>query len=62
MTKTLRTTVSCKHCGATVMVEKQNVRDEDSLMGGITTNMCPKCHKVSSYTYQIKGGQFTELR
>jgi RNase P subunit RPR2 len=62
MTKTVTSSVICKHCGATVMVEKQNVRDTDSLTGGITTSMCRKCHKTSSYTYQIKGGQFTQLR
>jgi len=40
-TKTLTVAVSCKHCGATVMIEKQNVRDEDSIRGAIGTNMCP---------------------
>jgi predicted nucleic-acid-binding Zn-ribbon protein len=62
MTKTVTSSVSCKHCGATVMVEKQNVNDTVSLTGGITSSSCPKCHRTSSYTYQIKGGQFTQLR
>jgi len=60
-TKTLTQTVTCKHCGATVMVEKQNVRDTDSLSGGITTKACYECHKTSSYVYQIRNGQFINL-
>ena len=62
MSKTVTATVSCKHCGATVMVEKQNVTDTTNQVGGITTKMCPKCHKTSSYSYEMKNGQFTNFR
>lgn len=62
MSKTVTATVSCKHCGATVMVEKQNVTDTTNMVGGITTKMCPKWHKTSNYSFEIKNGQFTNFR
>jgi len=61
-TKTITATVSCKHCGATVIVEKQGVYDNQNLTGGITTKVCPKCHKTSNYVFEIKNGQFTNLK
>jgi len=63
-TKTLTATVACKFCGGTVMIEKQNVRDDENSTGGISTKMCPKygCHRVSSYVYEIRRGQWHNFR
>ena len=60
--KTLTIAVSCKHCGATVMIEKQSVPENENSMGGVATRMCPKCHKTSNYIYEIRNGQFVDLR
>ncbi len=65
-TKTLTTTASCKHCGGTVILEVQNVpadqTAQQSRSGGVSSKPCAKCHKTSSYSYQIRGGQFSALR
>ncbi len=60
--KSLLTTVACKHCGSTVMLEKENIYPESNMIGGCVTKSCPKCHKTSIYIIEIKGGQFTDLR
>ncbi len=60
--KSLLTTVACKHCGSTVMLEKENIYPESNEIGGAVTKSCPKCHQTSVYNYVIKGGQFTDLR
>ena len=60
-TKTLNQTVSCKHCGSTVMVQKQNTYDDESTTGGITSSLCRKCNKTSSYVYTIRNGEFVDL-
>ena len=61
MLRTVTATVACKHCGATVMVEKQNVTDTTNQIGGITTKTCPKCYKFCSYSFEMKNGQFTNF-
>ena len=61
MSKTLTQTVTCKHCGATTVVEKQNIRDDERSTGGVTSKMCRKCGKQSQYNYRIQNGQFSEL-
>jgi len=61
-TKTVTMAVSCKHCGGTVIIEKQLVTETTNQSGGITSKMCPKCHKNSQYNYTMKEGQFTDLR
>lgn len=62
--KTLTATVTCKYCGGTVMIQKQNVREDENSVGGVTTMMCPKfgCQRVSSYVYEIRNGQWHNLR
>jgi len=62
MAKTISTTAACKHCGATVFVEKQNVTDATAMIGGVVSSPCRKCHKTSSYAYEIRNGQFKDLR
>lgn len=62
ISKTLTTTVGCKHCGSTVILEKQNVYVESSEIGGVNTKSCPKCHQTSIYICEIKQGQFTDIR
>lgn len=62
MGNTISTTVACKHCGATVLVERHNVTDTTSQIGGIVSTTCRKCYKTSSYSYEIRNGQFKDLR
>ena len=59
--KKITTTVSCKHCGSTVMIVKQNVSEKGNTTGSVTTEMCRKCGKTSSYSFDIKDGVFTNL-
>lgn len=65
-TRSLTTSAACKHCGATVIIEVTNIPidmpEYQGRMGGVTSKPCPKCHKASQYTFEIKGGQFTRLR
>jgi len=65
-TKTLTSSASCKHCGGTVIIEITNVPidmpSHTGMSGGVTSRMCGKCHKTSSYIYEINNGQFTLLR
>ena len=61
-TKTVTVTASCKNCGGTVIIEKQLVTDTTNQTGGITSKMCPKCWKSSSYSFTMKNGQFVILR
>jgi hypothetical protein len=46
------------------MIEKQNVREDENSTGGISSRMCPKygCHRVSSYVYEIRRGQWHNFR
>jgi ribosomal protein S27E len=63
MSYTLIEAVTCKHCGSTVMIEKLNCNNSDSIFtGSLSTKSCPKCHKSSSYSYKIKNKQFVDLR
>jgi len=62
MATTISTTAACKHCGATVFIEKHNVTATTSMIGGVVSTPCRKCHKTSSYTYEIRNGQFKDLR
>ena len=62
ISKTVTSAVTCKNCGGTVMVEKQNVTETTNQSGGISTKMCPKCNKTSSYTFEMHNGQFTNFR
>jgi hypothetical protein len=58
--------VSCKSCGSSVTV-KMNVPRSDEFkksfnqIGGITSSMCGKCNKTSSFTYEMKGGKFVKI-
>lgn len=60
--KTLRITVSCKNCGGTVILEKQNVPSKGSSACGVTTRGCSKCHKTSSYAIRIRDGEIIDIR
>lgn len=63
-TRSLTSSAACKHCGGTVIIEVTNI-DPDAnhgYSGGVTSKSCGKCHKTSSYTYEISKGQFTRLR
>ena len=62
MATTISTTVAYKHCRASVFIEKHNVTATTSMIGGVASTPCRKCHKTSSYTYEIRSGQFEELR
>ena len=58
--------VSCKFCSSSVTV-KMNVPRSDEFkksfnqIGGITSSMCGKCHKTSSFTYEMKAGKFVKI-
>lgn len=58
--------VACKFCSSSVTV-KMNVPRSDEFkksfnqIGGITSSMCNKCHKTSSFTYEMKAGKFTKI-
>jgi RNase P subunit RPR2 len=60
MTKSV--TVSCKNCGATVILELHNVNENTNQVGGVVTRACQKCYQTSVYDYRMQNGQFTELR
>lgn len=64
--ESLSQSVSCKFCGNSVTVEKNVPRSPEfknsfNQIGGVTSSMCQKCHKTSSYTYEIKAGRFTKI-
>jgi hypothetical protein len=58
--------VSCKSCGNSVTV-KMNVPRSDEFkksfnqIGGLTSSMCNKCHKTSSFNYEMKAGKFIKI-
>ena len=58
--------VTCKSCSGPVTV-KINVPRSDEFkksfnqIGGITSSMCDKCHKTSTFTYEMKAGKFTKI-
>jgi hypothetical protein len=58
--------VSCKSCGSSVTV-KINVPRSDEFkksfnqIGGLTSSMCNKCHKTSSFNYEMKSGKFVKI-
>jgi hypothetical protein len=66
MSKTVSTSASCKHCGGTVIIEVTGLPDDmpshTGRSGGVTSKMCPKCHKTSNYSYEIREHQFKSLR
>jgi hypothetical protein len=58
--------VSCKSCGSSVTVKMNVPRSEEfkksfNQIGGITSSMCGKCNKTSSFTYEMKGGKFVKI-
>lgn len=55
----LTQTVSCKHCGKTVLLEIHCLSPNTT--GGATTNLC-KCGRVSSYVFTLRDGRLIELR
>lgn len=55
----LTQTVSCKHCGKTVLLEIHCLSPNTT--GGATTNLC-KCGRVSSYVFTLREGRLIELR
>ena len=64
-TKSLTTSATCKHCGGTIILKIDNIPVDQTAQqarsGGVSAS-CPKCHKSSSYSYRVKGGQIDELR
>ena len=62
LSKTVITSVPCKHCSAPVMVKKENVYEHAHLNGGIVSSACYKCHKTSTFSYEIKDWQFILIR
>jgi hypothetical protein len=62
----LSQTVSCKSCSSPVTV-KMNVPRSDEFKksfnqsGGLTSSMCNKCHKTSSFVYEMRAGKFVKI-
>jgi hypothetical protein len=66
MSRIVSTTAACKHCGGTVIIEVTGLPDimpsHTGRTGGVTSKSCSKCHKTSSYSFEIREHQFKYLR
>lgn len=65
-TEVLSKIVSCKTCGNPVTIQKNVPRSPEfknsfNESGGITSSMCQKCHKTSTFTYEIRNAQFVRV-
>ena len=65
-TEIITQSVSCKFCNSTVTVQRNVPRSPEfkssfNESGGITSSMCRKCNKTSSFNYEMRAGNFVRI-
>lgn len=65
-TEIITQSVSCKFCNSTVTVQRNVPKSPEfkssfNESGGITSSMCWKCNKTSSFNYEIRAGKFVRI-